>query len=146
MKNFDWNQIPKCLVGTEPLEIGGPRQALGFAVTGGAASMGRVLSNAIDRSAHTPHSLAVFLSRRVYTCRQAHKRSGHWWGRLYNKCTGDHAYYIKLKGLHLIQALRVIDEIPQDQEIPVDANCAIRLDFATEMLHELKRQLSDKAN
>lgn len=144
LKEINWNGLPKCLVGSDPLEIGSAGEAVGQYVSSGMSSVGRSMSNAVDRAAHTPYSLAVFLNTRVYAGKQAHKRSRYWWGRFYNKYSGDHAYYIKLKGLHLIQTLRIIDKVPQDKEIPVAANCAIRLDFAADILQELQKQLADK--
>lgn len=103
--DFNWNNVPEYLVGAEPLGVRSLGQAAGYIVTGGMTVLGRCLSNAVDRVAHTPHILAVFLNMRVYTANQANKRSRHWWGRFYNKCSGEHAHYIKVKGLHLIQVL-----------------------------------------
>lgn len=150
MSDFDWNRFPKYLVGTETSDSVSPGGAsigkvTGQIATGGVSSIGLCLSNAVDRVAHTPDSLAVFLNTRVYAGQQAYKRSHYWWGRFYNKYSGDHAYYVKLKGLHLIQTLRVIDGIPQDKEIPVGANCALRLDFAADILQKLLKQLADQA-
>lgn len=133
------------MVGTASVKIGSTGEALGHATTGGVSAIGRSLSDAVDRTAHTPESLAVFLNTRVYAGKQAHKRSRHWWGRIYNKFSGENAHYVKLKGLHLIQTLRVINNVPQDREIPITANCAIRLDFTSQILHELLRQLADKS-
>lgn len=103
------------------------------------------MSKAVDRTAHTPYSLAVFLNNRVYAGKRAQKRSRFWWGRFYNKYSGDNAYYVQLKGLHFIQAIKVVDKVPQGNEIPVTANCAIRLDVADEIVQELKRQLVNVA-
>lgn len=133
------------LVGSKSVEFGSFGQAAGHYYSDGLSVVGRSVSNAVDRTAHTRSSLAVFLSNQVYTGKKAHRRSRHWWGRFYNKYSGEHAYYVKLKGLHLIQALRVVDRIPTGPEIPVGANCAIRPDFAEEILQELKKQLADQA-
>jgi hypothetical protein len=146
LQHFDWNGLPKFVVGPKSRDMSTAGQAAGYFVADGVPGIGGALSKAVDRSAHSPSSLAVFLNTRVYIGVQAHKRSRYWWGRIYNKFSGDHAYFIKLKGLHLIQTLRIVDQIPQDQDIPVTAHCALRLDYAIEILQILKTQLAEKDN
>lgn len=136
--------MPAVLVGSKSVEFGSFGQAAGHFYSDGMSAVGRSMSNAVDRTAHTPFSLAVFLSNQVYTGKKAHRRSRHWLGRQYNKFSGEQAFYVKLKGLHLVQALRVIDQVPTGPEIPVGANCPIRLDFAEEILQELNKQLADE--
>lgn len=142
---INWNELPEYLIGKEPIDPDSLGQVAGTVLTGGMTSIGRSMSNAVDRAAHTPESLAVFLSMRVYECTKASNRARYWWGRLYNKYTGEPVHYIKLKGLHLIQALRVVDKAPPEGEISIVANCVIRLDFAEEILMVLKKQLTEKS-
>lgn len=141
---FKWESIPPYLVGGQKLQSNSTGQSIGFADTGGAASIGRMMTDAVDRSAHTPESLAVFLSRHVHTGRKAHSRSSNWLGRFYNKITGEHPYYIKLSGIHLVQTLNINDQAANDLEIPTDASCAIRLDAAAKLLQSLRIQIARK--
>ncbi|MBO6918444.1 MAG: hypothetical protein JJ858_08445 [Rhizobiaceae bacterium] len=144
--NFNWESIPPYLVGGQEPRSNSTGQSIGFSETGGIASLGRAMSDAVERSAHTPHSLAVFLTRKVHDDLRAHKRSKHWWGRFYNRGSGDHAHYIKLSGIHLVQILDVVDQTPKDAHIPIDAKCAIRLDFAAEISQKLRTQIGGGNN
>ena len=143
LKNFDWESLPKVLVGSEqPQETVG---SWGTFVTSGLSVVGRSMSKTVEGYRHTPHGLLVFLNTTVYYGKNAFNRSSNFLGRAYNKVTGAHPYYIRLSGVHLTQILdfvTVTEDIPD--YIPANAKCAIRLDYAEQALENLKTILSQE--
>lgn len=138
---MDINDIPEFIVNNNP---GKKRANLVYdRHTSELKKFGHRLSDLVERAPHTTESLAVFLSNRVYAGKQAQKRAKHWWGRFYNMGIGEKPPYIKLNGLNLIQTLDVVDKLPDDMDIPIKADCSIRLDIADKALQILRKQLAE---
>lgn len=137
---YDLARFPTIVVAGKPIShsVDDAGAALGMAASGGMASVGRMLSAQIEISNHTAEGLIQFLHFRTSTTREAFDRSRRWWGRWYNKMSGQHPIYVQMSGHHLIQSLTAVGHEDATRNIPQRAQCGIRLDIAESYLAVLK--------
>ncbi|WP_157747474.1 hypothetical protein [Cohaesibacter sp. ES.047] len=138
---YDLSRFPEFVLEGKPLSqpIGSFGEALGIGATGGVAAIGRMMSVQTEITNHTAASLIQFLHFRTTTTRQAYNRSSRWWGRWYNKMSGQHPIYVPLSGHHLIQILNTAGQTDIISQIPQKARCGMRLDIAENYLSELQK-------
>lgn len=139
---YDLDHLPTIIVSGSPFSqsVGGVGAALGMADSGGVASIGRMLSAQVELSNHTAEGLIEFLHRRTVTTRLAYSRSKRWWGRFYNRMSGEHPVYVQMNGHHLIQILSTMAQEDDITKIPRHAQCGIRVDVSENYLAHLKEQ------
>lgn len=137
---YNLSRFPTIVVTGKPLSlsVNSVGEALGMGATGGMASIGRMMSMRVEITNHNAEGLIEFLHLRTFTTRRAFDRSKRWWGRLYNKMTGDHPIYVQLSGHRLIQVLTAMGQEDEAAKIPRNAQCGIRLDFSENCLAQLK--------
>ena len=138
---FDLNRFPEFVVEGRPLSqsVESVGEALGMGATAGTAAIGRMMSVQTEITNHTAASLIQFLHFRTKTTRQAYNRSLRWWGRWYNKMSGQHPIYVPLSGHHLIQILNTAGRTDKISQIPQKVQCGMRLDIAENYLFELQK-------
>ncbi|WP_289044292.1 hypothetical protein [uncultured Aliiroseovarius sp.] len=143
---YDLAQFPVVVVAGKPfsLSANSAGEALGMGATGGMASVGRMLSKQVEITNHTAEGLIQFLHLRTITTRRAFDRSIRWWGRWFNKMTGEHPIYVQMSGHHLVQVLAAIDREDETAIIPRTAQCGIRIDFSENYLALLKENCNAK--
>lgn len=137
---YDLAQFPKIVVAGKPFSLSADSvgEVVGMGATGGMASIGRMLSKQVETANHTAEGLIQFLHLRTVTTRRAFDRSKQWWGRWYNKLTGEHPIYVQLSGHHLVQILAAIGQAVETAKIPRNAQCGIRVDYSEDYLALLK--------
>lgn len=137
---YDLTRFPTIVVSGKPLTqvVDTTGAALGMAASGGMASIGRMMSAQVEISNHTLESLIQFLHMRASTTRNAYDRSKQWWGRWYNRMSGEHPVYVQLSGHHLVQTLTAVGQEAAVADIPQQAQCGIRIDIAEHYLADLK--------
>ncbi len=125
---YDLARFPTIVVAGKPIShsVDDAGAALGMAASGGMASVGRMLSAQIEISNHTAEGLIQFLHFRTSTTREAFDRSRRWWGRWYNKMSGQHPIYVQLRCHHLIQSLNAVRPEYATRNTPQPGPCAIR--------------------
>ena len=113
------------------------------AVTAGMSTVFSALSKAADIAPLDDQELLGFLHFRLYTAKQANRRSKWLIGRLYNRFSREQSDYIPLSGSHLRQVLK-LSAINPPADVTFSAKCHLRVDVAQHAYNVLERIVADK--
>nr|WP_319388757.1 hypothetical protein [uncultured Cohaesibacter sp.] len=113
------------------------------AVTAGMSTAFSALSKAADVVPLDDEELFGVLHFRLFSAKQAKKRSKWFIGRLYNRFSGELPDYIPLSGSHLRQVLK-LESISPPAEVALSAKFLLRVDVAQDAYNTLKRALVGK--
>lgn len=125
----------KILKGPSPTQT-----ATGQTTTSGMSSIVGALSKAADIVPHDTDGLRQVLHFRLGGARLAKTRASRFWGRFYNKCTGEDPDYIPMSGTHLCQALDAAN-IAAPDFIEAGGTYALRVDLAEIALANIENTL-----
>lgn len=137
---YDLTRFSAFVVEGRPLSqsVESAAEAIEMGASAGMASIGRMMSVQTEIANHTAASLIQFLHFKTTTTRQAYNRSDQWWGRWYNRMSGQHSIYVQMSGHHLVQILNSVGKDNKNSKIPQQAQCGIRLDIAEFYLSKLQ--------
>lgn len=114
------------------------QQGVADASTAGLSSVFSALSSAVDLAPHAADELLQFLKFRTAVALRAKERSQSFFGRFYNRFSGEDPDYIEVSGVHLKQTLMVAGkDVPSI--IAADGDYKLRLDVATMAIDNLKQ-------
>nr|WP_321982494.1 hypothetical protein [uncultured Cohaesibacter sp.] len=114
------------------------------AVTAGMSPAFSAFSKAADAAPLDDQELLGVLHFRLFSAKQAKRRSKWFIGRIYNRFSGEQFDYIPLSGTHLRQVLKLADISPP-VDVTSSAKCHLRVDVAQDAYNALERIVSDKA-
>ncbi|WP_321341272.1 hypothetical protein [uncultured Cohaesibacter sp.] len=101
------------------------------------------LSKAADVAPLDDEELLKVLHFRLFSAKQAKRRSKWFIGRLYNRFSGEQPDYIPLSGSHLRQVLKLATISPP-ADVTSSAKCHLRVDVAQDAYNALERIVADK--
>ena len=113
------------------------------AIAAGMSTAFSALSKAADVAPLDDEELLKVLHFRLFSAKQAKRRSKWFIGRLYNRFSGEQPDYIPLSGSHLRQVLKLATISPP-ADVTSSAKCYLRVDVAQDACNALERIVADK--